>query len=306
MDVHPGDYAQWVFGLLQSTMSFDSGGRSCLDTRSGHTLVMGSDLYREDPAMLGEWQAINGADPVLGRGLSQPARATAFHAPTIMASLRDAGMRHYLKHNAHHRNGLVIISPSAVGGQWDALGFYRAEGDRQFTRGDMRRLDQLAPHVLQAIKINLRLAGAVEQASGAAPAIVRPNGALQYAAPALPALLRLEWPDWHGHAVPSALMTALRSSHARRFTGKHIAVTADVTGNLIVLRVTMLPTLASLSDREAIAARLYGAGLSTKDIARRMEIAPNTVRNFIQRVYRKLDVNDKAALATLLGADAAG
>ena len=218
-----------------------------------------------------------------------------------MASLRDAGLQHYLKHNAHHQNGLVIISPGAIDGQWDALGFYRSGIDRQFSRADMRRLDLLAPHILQAIHINLRLAGAVEPAPGAACALARANGELQYAAPALSVLLRLEWPDWRGHALPAALMTALRTGHARRFIGKHIEVGADVSGDLIVLHIKARSPLAGLSNREAIAARLYGAGWSTKDIARQMEIAPNTVRNFIQRVYKKLDVNDKAALATLLG-----
>lgn len=297
-ELNPADYVQWVFGMLQSLVSFDSAGRSRLDTLSGKTLIMGADLYRENPAMLGEWQSVNHFDPVLARGLSQAGRAIAFHAPTIATSMRNAGFEHYLQSNTHHQNGMVILTPA--NGEWDAFGFYRSAADQQFSRRDMQLIEMLTPHVLQANRINLRLARVIEAASATASALVHVNGQLHHAAPGVAALLRLEWPDWGGHMLPPELMAALRASPSRRFTGKRIGATADNWGDLIALHVKPLSSMGNLSPREALAARLYGSGLSTKEIARRMDVAPNTVRNFVQNVYRKLNVNDKAALAVLL------
>lgn len=304
MDVRPGEYSQWVFGLMQSMISFDSAGRSALDTRSGETLVIGADIYQEDADVLAQWQTVNRDDPVLAYGLSHPLQAVTFHAPTIMASLRDAGMQHYLKHNDQHQNGLVVLAPSAPGGLWDALGVYRARSDQQFSRREMELVQMLMPHVLQAIKINHSLASSsAEPASGPVTAIVRANGQLQYSAPELAALLRLEWPDWRGYVLPAHLINALGASAAGQFKGRHIEATATVSGAVIMLRLKRMSPLASLSDREAQAARLFGAGFSVKEIAQKMGIAPNTVRNFVQRIYKKLNVNDKAALAVLLSAD---
>lgn len=250
--------------------------------------------------MLGEWQTVNRDDPVLARALSRPGQATSFHAPTLMSSLHDGGIRRYLQRRSHHQNGVAVLARTGRDDCWDALGFYRAQSDQQFTRSDLRLVQILAPHILQAIKINLRVAGAVEPESSMIVAIARDNGHLRYAGPGLAELLRLEWPAWNGCVLPGALMDALRASPERRFTGQRIAVDAEDAGGLLMLRLKTRSALASLSTREAEAATLYGAGLSTKEIARRMEIAPSTARNFVQRVYAKLNVSDKAALAVML------
>lgn len=301
MELPPGEHAQWLFGFMQSAFSFDSAGRSSLDTSSGDVLVMGSDVYHEDAAMLGEWQAVNRSDPVLARSLSQPGRATRFHAPTVMASLRDAGMRHYLQHNAHHQNGLVILAPTSAEGRWDAFGFYRSRSDEQFSHSELDLIQMLTPHITQALRINLRLAGAIEAPDGPITAMVRSDGRLRYAGPGLAELLRLEWPGWKGHVLPAEMMGALGASRERRFVGMHIEASAHESGGIVMLRLKARSPLAALSERELEAATLYGSGLPTKEIARRMGVAPSTARNFVQRVYQKLGVNDKAALASLLG-----
>lgn len=59
--------------------------------------------------------------------------------------------------------------------------------------------------------------------------------------------------------------------------------------------------LSLLTPREQSIAGLYGKGLSHKDIARRLDISPATVRNFIQRIFAKLGVCDKAELSTRIG-----
>ena len=54
----------------------------------------------------------------------------------------------------------------------------------------------------------------------------------------------------------------------------------------------------SLSPREIEIARLASNGLSNKEIALVLEISPWTVSTHIQRIYGKLGIHRRAALAT--------
>ena len=70
-------------------------------------------------------------------------------------------------------------------------------------------------------------------------------------------------------------------------------------------RVTELRTeeagpSAGLSFRELEAARLAAAGRNNVEIALRLGIARETVKQTLRRVYRKLDVNGRAQMAAVL------
>ncbi len=59
-------------------------------------------------------------------------------------------------------------------------------------------------------------------------------------------------------------------------------------------------TAAELTEREREIAVLAGAGFSSKDIAARLYLSARTVDNHLQRVYDKLGVNGRQALAAAL------
>ncbi|WP_214103096.1 helix-turn-helix transcriptional regulator [Acrocarpospora catenulata] len=61
-----------------------------------------------------------------------------------------------------------------------------------------------------------------------------------------------------------------------------------------------LPGLDELTMREREVAHLAGEGLKTKDIAERLRISPRTVDVHLTRIYAKLGVSSRAALARLL------
>jgi DNA-binding CsgD family transcriptional regulator len=58
--------------------------------------------------------------------------------------------------------------------------------------------------------------------------------------------------------------------------------------------------LSALTVREHEIARLAAAGLSSRDIAAQLHVSPRTVDTHLSRVYRKLGVPSRAALASLL------
>jgi DNA-binding CsgD family transcriptional regulator len=163
-------------------------------------------------------------------------------------------------------------------------------------------VELLAPHLQQAIKINRALSASPASPLRPSSAILRLNGVLQYAAPAFSELLKQEWPDWQGERMPAQLLTALRTGPPIVYNGRGIIITGRISFDLILLRGSALSPLTHLSAREKEAAMLFGAGKSTKEIARSMEVSHNSVRNFVQRAYKKLGVGDKAQLAVLIGA----
>ena len=305
MDVVPAEFPQFALGLVQASVAFDSGGRSTLDMQSGDPILVSADVFQERTRLMAEWDSVKHVDPVLARALSQPGQSVSFHAKSVEAATSDVRLRGYLRHNDHHQNGLVVVAPGAGAGIWDALGFYRSDADQQFSRRDMQLVDLLAPHLHQAIKINRALPGAVTPAAQPASAIARLNGELQFSAPAFKALLELEWPDWRANTLPAELIDGLRTGAALAYSGRHIVVQGSVSAELIVLQGRLQSPLRFLSEREKQAVMLFGAGKSTKEIARSLDVTHSTVRNFVQRAYKKLGVTDKAELAVLISTWAA-
>ena len=161
----------------------------------------------------------------------------------------------------------------------------------------------LAAHVQQAIAINQAIYRAASPSPVVAPAsaICRINGALQFAAPAFTALLALEWPGLEDGLLPEELLAVLRPGAGLQFSGERIVVDARVAGELVMLAGRVQSPLMQLSPRETQTVMLFGAGKSTKEIARVLDVTHNSVRNFVQRAYKKLGVSDKAELAVLIG-----
>lgn len=60
------------------------------------------------------------------------------------------------------------------------------------------------------------------------------------------------------------------------------------------------PAIAGLSRRETEVARLISAGLSTKEIACRLEISSHTVRHHTERIFARLHVSSRAEVAAIV------
>jgi DNA-binding NarL/FixJ family response regulator len=70
----------------------------------------------------------------------------------------------------------------------------------------------------------------------------------------------------------------------------------------LYLRARKHDKLAVLTPREQQVARSFASGLSSKEVAQQLGLAPATVRSFLQKIYQKLDIGDKAQLATAISA----
>ena len=57
---------------------------------------------------------------------------------------------------------------------------------------------------------------------------------------------------------------------------------------------------AHLTQRESDVLRIMAQGASNAEIARQLQLGEKTVRNYVSRLYRKLDLNNRAQFATYL------
>jgi len=103
-------------------------------------------------------------------------------------------------------------------------------------------------------------------------------------------------------AAASAAVVLRRSGDARRAVGAEVRA-ADLARRCqgaITPALRTIQTQAVLSSREIEVAVLAAAGLSNKDIARRLTVSVRTAENHLQRVYEKLGVARRADLAQAL------
>ncbi|MYM35065.1 hypothetical protein GTP38_12045 [Duganella sp. FT94W] len=289
-----------LMAMLRVAVGFDFARMLRADISSGAVVVHGCimDNIPTDNAL--DWETIQRQDVVLPHVLAHPGKPVSFHCGTLFAAPPHAIMRDYVQ-RYEHRNGLAVMLPDAETGLVDGLSLYRAHDAAHFGLRQKQLVQWLMPHLQEALKLNRQLAMPTDlpPAHGAL-LIAEANGAIQHCAASALALMVAEWPGWHAVRLPTALLEALRRTGVDRYTGKHLVAHCQRYRTLLFLRVTARSPLMQLSRRELQVAGLYGQGMRAKAVAKALNITPATARNTLQRVYLKLDVHDKAALAVLL------
>lgn len=122
-------------------------------------------------------------------------------------------------------------------------------------------------------------------------------------------------------AIPSDIETLLRSlaDELLTFSGKHGGPSAGFDGEeqvlldvevggvrLLALRSESPSPLSLLSPREQEIARMVASGYPNKTIASVLEISSWTVASHLRRIFMKLHVSSRAAMATRLSGTALG
>lgn len=209
----------------------------------------------------------------------------------------EAPMRAYVRKYDHHRNMLITDRH-----QW--LSLYRPRDSDEYSESDRAIVSLLWSHLAEAMTINRALAVGNQIAGGPSrPAGVRAlvdrKGVFLHCGMHFLDLLRLEWPDWSEPHIPLALLEELLSSADARVAKERVEIVAQTFGTAMLLTARAVPACERLSPRELAIAREFGDGKSYKTIARELQLSPATVRNVLQKTYRKLDIGNKAALVKL-------
>jgi DNA-binding CsgD family transcriptional regulator len=168
-------------------------------------------------------------------------------------------------------------------------------------------LDLLARHLQEALRLNAALSRR-DTLSGpdrsdtpaCSRALMSASGELLCCTQGFAGLFGYEQPGARISRLPSDLMKRLLRGQAACLEGGTFEILPVRLGAIWLLIANTRPLCRRLSAREHAVARSFGAGQSYKDIATEMKLAPATVRNVVQKIYRKLEINSKAALAKLL------
>lgn len=85
-------------------------------------------------------------------------------------------------------------------------------------------------------------------------------------------------------------------------SGNALCVKSEAMGDMFVVHVWPAGPLDRLTSREREIVVAVAHGLSFKQAARKIGVAPSTVANHLYRIYRKLNVNSRTELADLIHA----
>lgn len=229
----------------------------------------------------------------------QAGRASILNDALLYYGAHDeAPMRTYMRQYGHHRNLLITDRH-----QW--LSLYRPRGSDEYSERDGAVVGLLWSHLAEALSINRALAiGKQIAARPSRPAGVRAlidrKGVFLHCGMRFIDLLRLEWPDWSEQCIPPVLLAEVLAGANTRIARGNVAIEAHAFGDAVLLTARRISACERLSPRELSIAREFGDGKSYKTIARELTLSPATVRNVLQRTYRKLDIDNKAALVKLL------
>lgn len=227
----------------------------------------------------------------------QPGRASILNdALTYYGGRDEVAMRAYMRQYGHDRNLLITDLH-----QW--LSLYRPRSSHEYTEQETATIDLLWAHLAEAMTINRALALGDQIADrparqGAVRALIDRKGVFLHSSTRFLELLRLDWPDWSEQRIPPALLAELLRGQGARGM-EHVEIDAQAFGAALLLTARQVSPCQRLSPRELVVAREFGKGKSYKIIARDLQLAPATVRNMLQKTYRKLDIDNKAALVRL-------
>lgn len=117
------------------------------------------------------------------------------------------------------------------------------------------------------------------------------------------------WSRASGDRIPRCLSEFVDQPGEHLLIDRGLVVTCENTraqNGLALRRLTLRPLRRYdlLTPREREVARYLASGKSHKETARALGVAPSTVRNQTQSIYAKLEVGNRAGLASAMNAEA--
>lgn len=238
--------------------------------------------------------AIKEVDPILTQAKREEEHSFTL-ATTALAPNYPELHRHAIEFDQAHTLTFCTRSSTRTG-QQGVISLYRTNPEQPFSNYELKLCDFFLPHIFVAHQINLRLYQA-EAAHGCLTLIAAQDGRLYFLEENVASLLREEWENWRPPLLPEALMQVFSSGDS--FYGRNFLATAKLDRGLLFIRLSKR-LYPNLTEAELKVARLVMQGLSYKETARELRVAPSTVSNQLQSVYKKLEVGSKIELGQKL------
>lgn len=188
------------------------------------------------------------------------------------------------------------------------VSLWRSDALPPFTEAERRRKQSLMPHLIESHRQNRR--AVIHQAllraweAQHSTALVDGRGVLYHAEQAFIQLLARNWPEWRGAKAPEPLVERLVQRDSWELSTATDLIRCAPLGDLYLLVGTESNVLRELTTRERQVATRFSEGFTYREIADQLSLSPATVRNYIARIYQKLDVGNKTELRDKLASGA--
>lgn len=283
--------------LVRSRLAFDSSMWGTATQGTSGINIHTIHLHNQPQEMLAAYEAIKHLDTAAAEVARHKSTTLSFNTASCFAAppqrpLLDYGRRF------EQRNFFITsaLNPDTGFTHWVTL--FRARPDAYGTDQERQLLAAMAPHLQQALEHNRILhLGRLHHrpAPLAGSAIADTRGLLHHADPHFKEALRAEWAHWQPPALPDVMVQHFASGQTR-FCGRHRVVNCHAERGLLFLHARPRHRADDLTPRELAVARLMAKGDTHKQVAAKLGRAPATVRNHMQAIYGKLEVNSIAAL----------
>lgn len=247
-----------------------------------------------------DWKQISDVDPFARQTFEQRGRVQRIdietHRSDALPQLNAFADRYSIRHI------MSLSLDEATTGQIFFVVAYRCAGAGAFSDVEATLFRHLLAHTVQLWHQCLQDALSRASTDGITRAgWARLDGHLMYAGPQLCELLYARWPGWNGLELPVELVQRFASVPCTLRLPDGLLEISPQGGHMRLLRLPAGETAPLLSPREQRVAHLFAAGLSYKEIARRLALQPATVRTYLRNAYLRLGVRNKVQLGDALG-----
>lgn len=296
----PADqFRRWALDSLKSVIPFDSAiwGSGKWEERRFHAMTL-SNLPDNYAQIL---EATVEENPLIAKLIkSEP------DTPTTMESVFPDAK--FYKSNLY----LSTFGPYGVerllstvhldrrSGLYSLVSLYRKDRSKPFTVEEQALQKRLTYHLFNALShaffMHL-IRTHRDRPAGATSAVVDRRGAYHDVQPRFLDAMELHFPTHSANQLPFALP----EPGEMRLIGP-LCLRSEPMGELMIVHCWPMGPLDRLTLREREIVLAVAHGLSFKQAARKIGVAPSTVANHLYRIYRKLGVNSRTALADLIHA----
>lgn len=285
--------------LVRPVLAFDSSMWGTATTAVEGIDVRTLHLHRKSPEMMIEYEEHKHLDTAAAHFFGKGHGTRGFNSATWWGSNLDKPFLDYVQR--YDQNNIFITmdsDPRTNFMQWISL--FRADSDDYCLPEEERLLADLSPHLMQALALN-RVMHLEKDAPEFTPKRQRGNaicdlhGTIYHCDVTFITLLQHEYCGWSRKALPKPLLDHFMAAQSR-YVGNEIAMTYKLEQRLLFLSVRPRCRVDGLAPREYTVAQLLARGSTHKDIALILDRSPSTVRNQIQSIYEKLQVNNVAGL----------
>ncbi|WP_196140676.1 LuxR C-terminal-related transcriptional regulator [Aliikangiella sp. G2MR2-5] len=296
--ITPDQYRGWALEQLSRVIDFDAafwGSGNRADLHFHYVNHIGLD---DNYAMrLKETLSINPIKEAVIGNLGRPVNMTdvykddAFYSSELYHELfQPYGIERILAAgHFDHDNGLYSL-----------ISLYRFDREQVFTEAERSLQQRLVFHLVSAVShaffLHLRAGHFLQQTKDqATSAICDFNGCFHEVQPRFVSLLNQYFPERSDSNLPFEIPEEKSTIEIN-----NLSVSFKPLGDLVIVSLRLLGPLDALSKREQQIVTLICKGLSFKEAARQINVAPSTVSNHIYRVYEKLGINSRTELAQLV------